>query len=96
MRKLLFLLLLIFFSNTAKALEDKDLYNYAYRWGGLSASCYGFHILKIPKYYSKELFKVHYEGAKKYQNKEIYRLITSNMYDKDGPMYETCRELYPE
>ena len=45
----------------------------------LSASCCGFHILKIPKYYSKELFKVHYEGAKEYQNKEIFSLITKNL-----------------
>ena len=50
----------------------------------LSASCNGFHILKIPKFYSKELFKVHYEGAKKYQNKEIFNLITKNMWDIDG------------
>ena len=45
----------------------------------LSASCNGFHILKIPKFYSKELFKVHYEGAKEYQNKEIFSLITKNL-----------------
>ena len=96
MSKYLFLPLLISFSNTAIAFEGIDLYNYANSWGGISASCYGFHILGFPKEDSKKLFNVYYELAKESKNKEIYETIRENMYDKNGPMYKPCKELYPE
>ena len=96
MNKLLFIPLLISFSNTAIALDGIDLYYFANSWGGISASCYGFYILGFPKEESKELFSVYYEQAKESKNKEVYKLMIEKMYDESGPMYKPCKELYPE
>ncbi len=96
MSKLLFLPLLISFSNTAIALEGNDMYHYGNTWGGMSASCLGFNVLKFPKEKSKKLFNSYYESSKELKNKEIFKIITKKMYEKDKPMYKTCKDLYPE
>ena len=95
MSKYLFLTLLISFSNAAIAFEGDDMYYYGNTWGGMSASCIGFHVLGFPKGKSKKLFNSYYEGAKELKNKEIYITITKKMYKEDKPMYKN-RELYPE
>ena len=96
MRKLLFIHLIMSLSNTAIAFEGNDMYTYGNTWGGMSASCIGFHVLGFPKEQSKKLFNSYYKNAKESKNKEIYFRITKNMYDEDQVMYKNCRELYPE
>ena len=96
MSKLLFLPLLISFSNTAIAFEGNDMYHYGNTWGGMSASCLGFALLGFPKEKSKQLFNSYYEGSKELKNKKIYNTVTEKMYEKGELMYKTCRELYPE
>ena len=96
MSKLLLLPLLMSFSNTAIAFEGNDMYQYGYSWGGMSSSCLGYYVVGFPKKESKMIFKSYYEASKNFENREIYNMLTKNMYEKDKPMYKNCRDLYPE
>lgn len=96
MRKLLFLTIFISFSNASIAFEGNDMYYYGNAWGGMSASCIGFYVLGFSKEKSKKLFVSYYQGSKDLKNKKIYNTITQKMYVKGEPMYENCKELYPE